>query len=561
MVLRVFRICNAAFQNIARSILHAKGEVSSEMTLVGAMLCFDAPKEKLQEGSRMHAATVPYCNFSMHTHPLVAYCSALCNMGHPSGDDMQAWYDEAHKVNGWPAIHLCFAIEGTYVVRVRILDESCVNITKKLSQQVFWRWATAHNTRSTKHTSGPMEQKKSQPRNWCNDANKVTYKHLFNMAGMKVSLSTEDMEKLKPIWDMTVFEIHFIRNKITFQGKQYLGEIFETDLLRKPARSQVGTPTRHLNPKCLGVDRSISVSSFGDAPVEKVAFYQAYTAELVKETCKRQETCSAKEVCVNNITKIEQCDDVFICDIKEDDQHKFRRQHEQQAYERMFDLIVAQHEVYDDVPPKIRDLRFEDAYKRIGGAHWLFHSPNWVKIRTANGDVEVIDRGSHENDKVATALSLVKAKIIETVQKLDTSSGLSESDILLMRHYYLSPKFTVNELPESALFIGPNGRMIHKATNLRGLNRPEGVNYKKILEMEKKKTCTWNGKTIDRQCHFECDYRKLYLRLESKSFGDKSMSALVAHEIAHVDDVVWSVQNHDDTFNGREQIMRGLIHL
>ena len=569
MVLTIYPFCNAAFTSIAKCILHGNGEISSEMVLKGdERLCFEFKNGGYKKGTRMHAATIDYCNFSMHTHPLVAYCSALCNMGHPSGDDMQAWFNEAHE-NGWPAIHLCCAIEGTYIVRVRNLDAACHSITAKLSQIVFTRWAKLHNSRSTTYTTEPLNQKRSRPQCWTDDANRVTYGELFSMAAkeMGMVLSKEERILVQEIIYQTVFEVHFVPNVITFQDKKYMGE----DLPKNNTRGE------------------------RDASAMKEVFYNVYISSLVETTCEKVKYCKKQGSCPTDITDIQPSEQVY--PLRFDNTNiplssrytqKLRRNHEHDTYSRLFDLVAAHYNAYHDTQPhQTRSshqaiLSFNKAYERLGAEYWLFWSERYVPMEIASTDyaladgkkrkrvssdvVHVIDRGkgkNNQNAKVSQYLEFVKKSIQDAIAKLDTSSGLSKEDVQKMKHYYLNTNFTVNELPDHASFLNKNGRMITKPTNLLGLNRPEGVNFGKILSMEQKKLCRWDGLNIDRNCDFECRSRNLFFRIGSNSFGSeiKSMQDLVAHEVAHVDDVLWARNNHDRRFEQRKAVLDKLVKL
>ena len=536
MALPIFPVCDGAFAEISKSILHAEGEISSEMKLISNILCFRFPDEGFKKGSRMHAAHVPYCNFSMHTHPLIAYCSALCNLGHPSGDDMRAWFEEAHGNNGWPSIHLCFAIEGTYYVRVRILDKEFVSVTKKLAQLVFVDWAMLHNVRSTKYTSSE-DQVKSQPKVWTDNTNKTTWGHVLQYdekTNEMPTLTQSEKEKLKPILNRTIFEVHFVPNVITFKGRHYLGEMLDKE-----------------NTHGFGI---------GLPPVAKDPFYKIYLLESVKATCAKQQSCEGNSECATYITNIIPSASVYPMFIDNCE----RRRHEQEAYSRIFDLVIAHHSTYGT------ELTFNKAYDRIGGEKWLFHS-DMLYIDTKDGKVGVIKSGTKANRVKAELLQLIKKVIMQGVQELQTNSyGMSADDVSLMRKYYLNKDFTVNELPWHASFIDSKGRMVSKPTGLRGLNRPEGVKYGKILSAEAAKQCTWNGNHIDRQCDFECNHRRLYFSLDGvmhkNAFGEKgvdhaALSDLIAHEVAHVDDVLWNRNNHDDVFRKRHEALKNVIQM
>lgn len=530
--LPIFPVCEEAFFDISKSILHAEGEISSAMKLIGTILCFCFPDEGFKKGSRMHAAHVPYCNFSMHTHPLIAYCSALCNLGHPSGDDMRAWFEEAHGNNGWPSMHLCFAIEGTYYVRVRILDKEFVSITKKMAQLVFIYWAMLHNIRSTKYTRSE-DQVKSQPKVWTDNTNKTTWGNVLKYdekTNEIPTLTQSEKEKLQPILNRTIFEVHFVPNVITFKGRHYLGEI-------------------------LGKENTHGFG-LGLPPVANDPFYKIYLLESVKATCTKQKACEGNDKCATYITNIIPTQSVYPKFIDNCE----RRRHEQEAYSRIFDLVIAHHNAYGT------ELTFNKAYERIGGEYWLFHA-DMVYV----GKVGVIDSGAKTNRLKAELLERIKTVIMKGVQELQTNSyGMSANDVELMKKYYLTKDFTVHELPWHASFIDSKGRMVSKPTGLRGLNRPEGVKYDKILHSEAARKCTWNGKNIDRQCDFECNERRLYFSLDgimqTNAFGEKSvnqdaLSDLIAHEVAHVDDVLWHQNNHDNVFKKRHKSLRNVIRM
>ena len=213
-------ICEETFHIISASILSARNEISAEMVLNGNMVCIQESDSKFQKGDRMNAVSVGYVSFSMHTHPLIAYCTALCNIGYPSGDDMRAWFSEAYKNNGIPTIHYCCTIEGTYIVRVRplrLFEE--FNITR-FKSKLFQYFAAYHNARSTEDSSDSIT-----PTQWVDICNTVT--PILIDDGIK-ELEKRDIENGQlpnPNYYKTLFDCHFIPHVVQFDSREYCGDV------------------------------------------------------------------------------------------------------------------------------------------------------------------------------------------------------------------------------------------------------------------------------------------------------------------------------------------------
>ena len=522
-------VCSAALSVVNRSILQDPHEIAASMKLiqsaVGATVCFAFKNKGPENGSSMHAPTLKYSSFSMHTHPLVAYCTAKCNLGHPSGDDQKVWYLEAHDTKALPAVHFCFAIEGCYIVHVRPLFLPA-KLTRHLAEHIMTLFASKHNTRST-DISEPHEQTQSQPKVWCDDANSLTWREL-------AVWDSDVLDALGDMADEPVFEVYFIPNVITYKNKMFLGEIFDSAKKGKYANIQKNGP-----------------------------FYKAYLHSQVEEACQARQRCPIKGDCDIPISNVELVDGVVYGPQHITDHQLFQ----QDVYNRLI-CVISAHTKYND-----KTLEFNEAIKFLGLHAWLFSVGSLQKVKIGNSTVRVIPRDQNEQKAAAELLLKVKDHIRDITQKLQNKNtadmyGISQEQVKSMAAYYLSDKFEVHELPSEAWFVDLSGHLVWKKTGLHGLNRPEGVNYDKIFEAQAQGKCKWGPDEADPRCPYECESRTIFLSLshvKGSGFGDISsannpkFSDLVAHEVAHVDDMLWMKENHGSKFENLHESLRQMV--
>ena len=527
-------VCSAALDIINHSILRDPHEIAAAMKLfqssVGATVCFAFEDKGPENGDSMHAPSLHYSSFSMHSHPLVAYCTAKCNIGHPSGDDKKVWYLEAHDTKALPAVHFCFAIEGCYVVRVRPLFLH-PKLTRHLSEHIMALFASKHNTRST-DISEPHEQTQSQPKVWCDYANYLTWRELAEW-------DSDILNDLGDMADEPVFEVYFIPNVITYKNKMFLGETFDLAKMGKYANIQKNGP-----------------------------FYKAYLRSQVHEACQARQSCPIKGDCDIPISNIELVDFVY------GPQHFTDHQiFEHDVYNRLISVISAHTKHIKDKNGNNKTLEFNEAIKFLGFNAWLFSVGSLQKVKIGNSTVRVAPRDQNEQKAAAELLLKVKTHIRSITKKLQNKNTadmyeISQEQVRSMAKYYLSDKFEVHELPPEAWFVDLNGRFVWKKTGLHGLNRPEGVNYDKIFEAQAQGKCKWGTDEADPRCPYECESRTIFLslsHLNGSGFGDvcsannPKFSDLVAHEVAHVDDMLWMKENHGSKFENLHESLRKII--
>ena len=411
-------ICPETFSVIAASLLTSFTEVSGVFYLNGSLFCMKDPKSELLVGSSMNAVPVGYVPFSMHTHPLIAYCTAFCNIGYPSGDDMRAWFVEALNNKGPPAIHICCAIEGTYILRVRPLNDA-YNYSR-LGQQIFSYFARYHNNRSTVDNSEIIS-----PTEWVDICNKF-----------KGSFVDDKLP------DTTMFDCAFQPNVVEYSNNLYCGDL--------KGNCKMGKKTIHEFSKRY-IDRN---------------FYEMYNAEQVQTVCKQKSKCKTNN-CDSKLQTVYQVGSKYETDLPKRnmtnmDMENFR--YERDLYERMMNLLI---------PYSVKEtyITLRQAYEILKLDEWLFSLSGLEKIKKDNKIIYVSSSNSPKVD--------ILHEVHRQIERLCQQASRKRMFPNLVKYH--TKDFVIAELPLHAWIMNKFGKYEYRRTNLLGLNRPENVGYGELV--------------------------------------------------------------------------------
>ena len=584
-------ICEESFNIISASILAARNEISAEMVMNGHRVCIEQSESKFRQGDRMNAISVGYVSFSMHTHPLIAYCSALCNIGYPSGDDMRAWFSEAVKNNGIPTIHYCCTIEGTYIVRVRPLRLFQGFNVNSFKSKIFNFFAAYHNARSTEDTNSES----ISPTQWVDICNTVT-----------PIIIDKDLEGKPPDpnYYKTLFDCWFIPHVVEFGGQKYCGD---------------------LGAKCTGTVN------------KHKSFWEAYEGEKVEQVCRRADegyqdsALASVQLDENGIYTTDRSRECGKGDDAAKRYYKSRMStddyedliFEYEMYERIFAVVKAKSKLADllqegsndlegpvvsmlmDLKPfdvskistisdaallleKLSNNSLNQAYKNILIGQWFFSTSRMSTWVVREDGVASIFKVNQDKDEVmqnsARRLHYIKKKIkqmvgmmqsrkdseVFEVEEMNTSKSLTKREVESQKKEQIERKeiltkavrkfvhhhsrdFKVYEMPKTAPFVNGNSYVM-KDTEHDGLNRPERVSY----NFDKDRTCAgiFTEKGNWRHCDTDCQSKTVFLNLHKYNTGFQD---LVIHELVHSalnDNIYFNAGNHTHPFDYVEKHLK-----
>lgn len=232
-----------SFQKLVESVMHDEGEVAISIDQVfienGRIVAVGIPDGHSfpTDLKRMSAQQVPFDVFGVHSHPLVAYCTALCNVGYPSGNDLQVWWSSHFQSDRVvPMFNYVITLEGVYIVKVAQTSEDTYKFAKRhsdeLADAIFQYGSGLHNARSTMHSSAHMTV---SPIEWCKIISNLTYGDLTTCRRTVISTPVNYREEA---WDIAtvgyenckkghlldrVFRVWFYPNLIELKTHMYTG--------------------------------------------------------------------------------------------------------------------------------------------------------------------------------------------------------------------------------------------------------------------------------------------------------------------------------------------------
>ena len=85
---------------------------------------------------------------SAHTHYIENYRQQQCHVGWPSGEDMRWVFGVAAEHGGGPIVHLCAALEGTYIVACHLHDRALTpKLMERNARDIFAHFSSSHGHR------------------------------------------------------------------------------------------------------------------------------------------------------------------------------------------------------------------------------------------------------------------------------------------------------------------------------------------------------------------------------------------------------------------------------
>lgn len=94
----------------------------------------------------MSSAPTPRVHASAHTHYIENYRDQQCHVGWPSGDDMRWIFGLAVEL-GALVVHLCAAVEGTYIVACELHGATREELASQNGDDIFSYFSSSHGHR------------------------------------------------------------------------------------------------------------------------------------------------------------------------------------------------------------------------------------------------------------------------------------------------------------------------------------------------------------------------------------------------------------------------------
>jgi hypothetical protein len=174
---------------------------------------------------------------SAHTHYIENYRQQQCHVGWPSGEDMRWIFGVAAEHGGGPIVHLCSALEGTYIVACRLYDLTLTpDLMERNGRDIFAYFSSSHG-----HRCNPGRKDEGSP----GAAAFVKLAHAFRFTGPLCERHAGERSTCTPptphrrhaaalYGEKQVFFVRFVPHQLAPRGgvrtRTYFGRDAETHL-------------------------------------------------------------------------------------------------------------------------------------------------------------------------------------------------------------------------------------------------------------------------------------------------------------------------------------------